>query len=259
MDTKLLAGDTAIVTGAAGDIGRAIAEALAREGAHVLLTDIAAEKGLAATAVLVQTGAQCAFIAADLTDPEAPKQILDEALRRFGRISILVHCASPNHQAEAVLAVPEEEWERMLAVNVRATYRLGRLIGQHMRDEGIKGRMLFITSLHAETPRTVPHYSVAKAGMAMLMKEMARALAPHGIRVNAIAPGVISAKKWFAGAEAYTRAIAMGRMGKPEEVGGMAVALLADSFGGYVNGTTVIVDGGLSLYNWLPDPNQQDS
>jgi 3-oxoacyl-[acyl-carrier protein] reductase len=113
--------------------------------------------------------------------------------------------------------------------------------------------MLYLTSLHAETPRNLPHYSAAKAGQTMLVKELARALGPHGIRVNAIAPGAIPGGGFAADVAALEAKIAMGRAGTPEDIAGMAVALLSDQFSGYVTGTTVVVDGGLALHNWI-DP-----
>jgi NAD(P)-dependent dehydrogenase (short-subunit alcohol dehydrogenase family) len=113
--------------------------------------------------------------------------------------------------------------------------------------------MLFITSLHAYTPRNLPHYSATKAGQTMLVKELARAFGPAGIRVNAIAPGAIPGGGFAANVGALTPKIALGRVGTPADIAGMAVALLSDRFAGYVTGTTVVVDGGLALHNWI-DP-----
>lgn len=121
----------------------------------------------------------------------------------------------------------------------------------------MKGRMLSITSLHAETPRNLPHYSASKAGQTMLVKELARALGPHGIRVNAIAPGAIPGGGFDAkgaGIERLARCTSLKRLGTPEEIAGMAVALLADRFSAYVTGTTVVVDGGIALHNWIEPP-----
>lgn len=249
---QLLRGDAAIVTGAGVGIGQAIAEALAREGATVLLTDINTETSQALASKLRAEGHEATHFTADLNDPDAPTQVFDAALKQLGRVSILVHCASPYHQEENVSTVTEDAWESMFNINVKAGFRLAQLSADHMKKEGIKGRMIFVTSLHAETPRGVPHYSVAKAGMAVLVKELAKAHGRHGIRVNAIAPGIIAAN-WFAAADALARAIPMRRLGTPEEVAGTAVALLVDRFSGYINGTTVVVDGGLSLHNWIPD------
>jgi NAD(P)-dependent dehydrogenase (short-subunit alcohol dehydrogenase family) len=112
--------------------------------------------------------------------------------------------------------------------------------------------MLFVTSLHAESPRNLPHYSAAKAGQTMLMKELARALGPRGIRVNAIAPGAIPGGG-FAAPQAMADKIPLGRFGTPADVAAMAVAVLSERFGAYVTGATLVVDGGIALHNWI-DP-----
>src|SRR6516164_9030277 len=110
----------------------------------------------------------------------------------------------------------------------------------------------FITSLHAYTPRNLPHYSATKAGQTMIVKELARALGVDGIRVNAIAPGAIPGGGFDASIASFAKMIPLGRTGTPEDVADMAVALLCDRFSRYVTGATFVVDGGLSLYNWIP-------
>ncbi len=89
------------------------------------------------------------------------------------------------------MAVTEAQWDAMVDVGLRAGFVLGQAVGAHMKARGIKGRMLYVTSLHAYSPRNLPHYSATKAGQTMLVKELARALGRDGIRVNAIAPGAI--------------------------------------------------------------------
>ena len=247
--TGLLNGDTALITGAASGIGRGIARALAQEGARLVLTDVLEKPG---EAVAAETGG--IFVEADLTQPTAFQGVFDAALAKLGSISVFVHCAAPSRrEGQTALAVSAEQWDEMLAITLRSGFLLAQAVGRHMRDAGVRGRMLFLTSLHAETPRNLPHYSAAKAGQTMLVKELARALGPHGIRVNAIAPGAIPGGGFAADVAALKAKIAMGRTGTPEDVAGMAVALLADRFSGYVTGTTVVVDGGLALHNWI-DP-----
>jgi NAD(P)-dependent dehydrogenase (short-subunit alcohol dehydrogenase family) len=229
---KLLEGDRALVTGAAGGIGRGIAAALEAEGAEVLRADLAE---------------------ADLSQPGEATRLAAEAIRRLGRVSILVHAASPRRlEAQKALAASEAQWREMLEVNLNSAFILAQSLGTHMKEQGIRGRMLFITSLHAESPRNLPHYSAAKAGQTMLMKEFARALGPHGIRVNAIAPGAV-AGGGFAAPPAMTAKIPLGRFGTPADVAAMAVAVLSERFGAYVTGTTLVVDGGIALHNWI-DP-----
>jgi 3-oxoacyl-[acyl-carrier protein] reductase len=244
----LLDGDTALVTGAASGIGRGIAKALAAEGVRLALSDIAEEPG---QALARELGA--AFLPADLAEPSAARQLFDAAERALGSISILVHSAAPKRrESETALAVTESEWDAMVTVGLRSGFVLGQTAGAHMTARNIKGRMLFITSLHAYTPRNLPHYSATKAGQTMLVKELARALGAAGIRVNAIAPGAIPGGGFAADVAALEKMIPLGRTGTPDDIAGMAVALLCDRFSRYVTGTTVAVDGGLALYNWIP-------
>lgn len=255
MSEGLLAGDTALVTGAASGIGRGIAVALAREGARVMLADIDAARGEPIAAALQKEGHDARFVATDLTKPDGAATLLQRTLEALGSISVLVHSASPRRlEADTIFAVSDDTWRGMLAVNLHAGFDLARGAARDMIARGVKGRMLFLTSLHAETPRNLPHYSASKAGQTMLMKELARALGPHGIRVNAIAPGAIPGGGFDAkgvGVERLIRCTSLGRLGTPEDVAAMAVALLADRFSAYVTGTTVVVDGGLALHNWI--------
>jgi len=258
MSGNLLAGDTALVTGAASGIGRGIAQALAREGARVALSDNDAARGEPVAAALHGEGHDARFIAADLATAEGAATLLKRAVEALGSISILVHSASPRRlEADTIFAVSDATWHGMLAVNLHAGFELARGAAQNMIARKVKGRMLFLTSLHAESPRNLPHYSASKAGQTMLVKELARALGPHGIRVNAIAPGAIPGGGFDAkgaGIERLTRCTSLGRLGTPEDIAGMAVALLADRFSAYVTGTTVVVDGGLALHNWIEPP-----
>lgn len=248
MAEGLLAGERALVTGAGSGIGRAIAAALAGEGARVAASDLPASEQAVRSSV---PGA--VFLPADLSDRAAPAALFAAAEAALGGVSILVHSAAPRRlESQTALAVTEAEWDAMIDVNLRAGFLLGQMAGRAMRAGGVRGRMLLVTSLHAETPRNLPHYSAAKAGLTMLTKELARALAPDGIRVNAIAPGAIPGGGFAADVESLSRMIPMGRPGTAEDVAGMALALLCDRFSGYVTGTTVAVDGGLALFNWIP-------
>ena len=228
--SQLLQGDTALVTGAGGGIGRAVAAALADEGATVFGADLQD---------------------ADLSRPGEAARLAGEAVRRLGAVSIFVHAASPRRQeAQKALQVSEAEWREMLEVNLNAGFLIAQTLGRQMVERAVKGRMLFVTSLHAWSPRNLPHYSASKAGQTMLVKELARALGPHGIRVNAIAPGAIPGGG-FAAPQALADKIALKRFGTPAEVAAMAVAVLSERFGAYVTGTTIAVDGGIALHNWI--------
>jgi NAD(P)-dependent dehydrogenase (short-subunit alcohol dehydrogenase family) len=252
---KLLANEAALITGAASGIGRAISMALAHEGAKVVLTDIDPVRGEALASELQRNGHEARFIQADLGGAAGAAGLLAR-LRQIGEaVSLFVHSASPRRkESDHLLSVDDATWQEMLEVNLHAGFTLSRELAKDMIARGIKGRMLFITSLHAHTPRNLPHYSASKAGQTMLVKELARALGPHGIRVNAIAPGAIPGGGFDVAGSGAQRLIActsLGRLGKPEEIAGMALALLSDRFSSYVTGTTVVVDGGISLHNWI--------
>lgn len=228
----LLRADTALVTGAAGGIGRGIAEALRAEGAQVLASD----------------RADC-----DLSKPGQAVALAERAIRELGQVSIFVHAASPRRLEEhTALEVSEATWREMQEVNLNAGFLLGQALGRHMRERQIRGRMLYITSLHAYAPRNLPHYSAAKAGQTMLVREFARALGPHGIRVNAIAPGAVPGGGFDAAKNpGLLETIPLGRFGAPADVAAMAVAVLSERFGSYVTGATIAVDGGIAQHNWI--------
>lgn len=240
---KLLEGERALVTGCASGIGRGVAKALIAEGATVLGSDInapPAEDGID-------------FLAGDLSQRDGWKTLLDGALARLGSISLFVHSASPRRlEHDTPLSVSEETWDMMTGVNLRSGFFLAREIGRHMKENKTKGRILLVTSMHRETPRTLPHYSASKAGMTMVMKELARALAPDGIRVNAIAPGAIPGGGFARDLKELVANIPIGRPGTPDDVAQAAVAVLSERFGRYIVGTTIEVDGGLGLISWIP-------
>jgi NAD(P)-dependent dehydrogenase (short-subunit alcohol dehydrogenase family) len=230
MSNPLLRSDAALVTGAARGIGRAIARAIEAEGGKVLAVD------------------REDF---DLSKPGSALALAATAIKKLKKVSIFVHAASPpRKETQTATQVTEHEWREMLEVQLNSGFLIAQALGRHMRARKIRGRMLFVTSLHAESPRNLPHYSASKAGQTMVMKELARALGPSGIRVNAIAPGAVPGAG-FKGSPALVKKIALKRTGRPEDIAPMAVAILSKKYGAYMTGSTVVVDGGLALYNWL--------
>jgi 3-oxoacyl-[acyl-carrier protein] reductase len=234
--TPLFENETALVTGATNGIGRGITEALRAEGVRVLGVDL---KG--------------ADLDVDLSRPGEAKRLAAEAIAKLGKVSIFVHSASPRrHEEDTALDVSEDTWRTMQEVNLNAGFLLGQALGRHMRERKIRGRMLYITSLHAYAPRNLPHYSAAKAGQTMLVREFARALGKDGIRVNAIAPGAVPGGGFDASKNpGLLAAIPVGRFGTPADVAAMAVAVLSERFGAYVTGATIAVDGGIAQHNWI--------
>jgi NAD(P)-dependent dehydrogenase (short-subunit alcohol dehydrogenase family) len=230
MSTLLLQSDSALVTGAAQGIGQAIARAIEQEGGKVLAVD------------------REDF---DLSLPGSALSLVETAIKKLKNISIFVHAASPPRiESQKTTQVTEKEWREMLEVQLNSGFLIAQALGNHMREKKIRGRMLFVTSLHADSPRNLPHYSASKAGQTMVMKELARALGPSGIRVNAIAPGAVPGAG-FKGSPALVDKIALKRVGKPGDIAPMAMAILSEKYGAYMTGSTVVVDGGLALYNWL--------
>ena len=248
----LFRGEHALVTGSASNIGRAIALSLAREGATVRCVDVDQARNASTVDEISKAGGKAQAVTVDLATTDGWRA----ALPPDGEpLDLFVHSASPaRRETDNALAVTEAVWDGMVNTNVRSGFFLAREIGRRMLAGGIKGRMLFITSLHAETPRNIPHYAASKAGQTMVVKELARALGPAGIRVNALAPGAVPGGGFNAAAFSFDGKIPLGRLGRPEDMADMALALLCDRFSGYVTGTTVAVDGGIALYNWIPLP-----
>ena len=244
--------DAAIVTGAGNGIGRAIALGLVAQGVRTVFADTNADTVNAAAEAAVDRALATAWVG-DLASKAECDRLLADARTRNGLVTRFVHSASPpRHERDHLLAVSDETWERMRSVNLDAGFRLGRGISKALIAAKSPGALLYLTSLHAETPRNLPHYSTSKAAMAMLVKELARALGRYSIRVNALVPGAIAAGGFVAD-PGLARHIPLGRLGNAGDLAPMALAILSDTVSGYVTGTSVVVDGGLALTNWF-DP-----
>lgn len=251
----MFTGEIAVVTGAASNIGKGIATALAGEGAELVLTDVDDAKLGAVADEITSGGGTCRTVIADLASRDDWKLVVD---CMDGQVpDIFVHSACPRrHETDLVQEVSEETFDAMINTNVRSGFMLARAFANQMKDAQNLGRILFLTSLHADTPRNLPHYSGSKAAMTMIMKELARQMGPYGIRVNAIAPGAVPGGGFTTSEDSFQpkRKIPLGRFGTPEDVAGPALALLSDRFSKYVTGTTVVVDGGLQLFSWIDAP-----
>jgi NAD(P)-dependent dehydrogenase (short-subunit alcohol dehydrogenase family) len=249
----LFKGERAVVTGAASSIGRAIAIAVAREGAKVLLVDVDAGRNAETVRLIGDAGGDCDALICDLAVPGGEREVL----RYLGgaAVDMFVHSASPpRHERDDVRGVDGATFDAMLSTNLRAGFFLGRELATGMAAAGRRGRLLYLTSLHAGSPRRLPHYSAAKAGMRAIVQELARAYGPDGIRVNALAPGAVPGGGARNITDAFRSKIALRRVGTPDDMAASAVALLSDRFSPYVTGTTLAVDGGLALFNWIDEP-----
>jgi 3-oxoacyl-[acyl-carrier protein] reductase len=245
--------EAALVTGAGNGIGRAIALALVGEGVKTLFADISEERLDAAIKASPRPELAVPFVG-DLGQPAVRDALLSHAEARIGRITHFVHSASPpRREADHILAVSEDTWRQMHAVNIDAGFHLARELARKLIAAKTRGSFLFLTSLHAGTPRNLPHYSSAKAAMAMLVKELAKSLGRHSIRVNALVPGAIAAGGFVAD-PTLARHIPLGRLGEANDLAPMALAVLSNTISGYVTGAAITVDGGLSLTNWFDPP-----
>ncbi|MBR0757809.1 SDR family oxidoreductase [Bradyrhizobium jicamae] len=246
--------DAALVTGAGNGIGRAIAQGLVGEGVRTVFADVSAERIDAAIKQSSRRDLAFPWVG-DLGKPAACDALLAHARSVLGQITHLVHSASPpRREADHAMAVDRDTWQQMHAVNLDAGFHLARELAKDLIAARQPGSLLFLTSLHAGTPRNLPHYSTAKAGMAMLVKELAKTWGRHGIRVNALVPGAVAAGGFVAD-PALARHIPLGLLGQAEDLVPMALAVLSNKFSGYVTGASIVVDGGLSLTNWFAPPD----
>ena len=249
MGVGILENKIAIVTGASRGIGRAIAETLVREGARVVICgrkqesieQVAREIGPAARPIACHVGR--------LTDLE---NLVATASREFGRIDILVNNAGTNVGQGPCLAVDEGQFDKMIEVNLKSAFRLTRLVAPAMCERG-SGSIINMSSISGLRPQLEGLlYSMTKAALIMMTQSYALELGPRGVRVNAIAPGMIeTALSEYYWKDETRRALILKkqpiqRMGKPQDVAELAL-LLASDRGSYITGQTFVVDGGFML------------
>jgi 3-oxoacyl-[acyl-carrier protein] reductase len=245
--------EAALVTGAGNGIGRAIALALVGEGVRTMFADVSEERVTSAVSASARPELALPWVG-DLASPAAREALLAHARARLGRVTHFVHSASPpRREADHALAVSTETWAQMHAVNLEAGFHLSRELARELIAAKTPGSFLLLTSLHAGTPRNLPHYSTAKAGMAMLVKELAKTFGRHGIRINALVPGAVAAGGFVAD-PSLAKHIPLGRLGEAQDLAPMALAVLSNRISAYVTGAAIVVDGGLSLTNWFEPP-----
>ncbi len=245
-----LQGRVAIVTGGSQGIGEACARRFARDGAHVVIADMADAPGEQLAAEL---GAM--YVHCDVGDKAQVDALVAAAMARHGRIDILVNNAGI-FKASDFLEVTEADFDAVLRVNLKGSFLVGQAVAREMAKVG-KGSIVNMSSVNGTlTIPTIASYNVSKGGINQLTRVMALALADKGIRVNAVAPGTIAtelaAKAVLTSDDAKARILGrtpMKRLGEPHEIAD-AVAYLASDAASYVTGEILVVDGGRMTLNY---------
>jgi glucose 1-dehydrogenase len=257
----LLENQRAVVTGASSGIGAAIARALGEAGASVIVNYHSDEAGAQATvAAIAAAGGKAGPVQADVSRPEDCARLFDAADAQFGGVDIAI--LNAGIQADAAFTeMTLEQWQRVIGVNLTGQFLCAQHAVRRFRKQGIDparsqalGKIVFTSSVHQRIAWAGHvNYAASKGGLKLLMESMAQELSPEKIRVNAIAPGAIETDinrpAWTteAARTELLKLIPYGRVGVPEDVGRVAAWLASDE-ADYVVGTTIFVDGGMTLY-----------
>ncbi len=250
---------TALITGAARGIGRAIAIALSKEGFDIAVADVLdkkdADEGLTACEKL---GAKTLYIQSDISKPDSRKTILDTIKKDFGRLNVLVNNAGVSVKVRAdLLEASEESFDRLININLKGPYFLTQLVAKWMIEQkknnpSYEGRIVNIASMSSYTSSTGRgEYCISKAGVSMMTKLYADRLSEFNINVYEIRPGIIATDMTAGVKEKYDKLIADGilpikRWGSPEDIA-LAVSTLAKGLLPYSTGEVINVDGGFHL------------
>lgn len=253
----ILEGKVALVTGGAGDLGNAMAVHLAREGAAVAIWDVVAEAEAKERIARVKVaGGKVLYQQVDIRQRVSVETALDHLTGQLGALDII--CANAGIvEAKPFLEITQESWQRHLDINLTGSFNVGQAAARRMVATKKQGRIIFTSTWVAEIPwPEITAYTVSKAGLNMLTRQMARELAAYGIRVNAIAPGIVQAG--LAGrqlreepqyAARVAKVIPLGAPGTPEEIA-QAVIYMCSPATDYMTGTILLLDGGCSLFQF---------
>ena len=242
-----LDGKVAVVTGSARGIGKGIATLFSREGARVVISDTLETEGRQTAEALNAAGGETIFQPADMSASGDIHHLVSATVKHFGRIDIACHNAGiyPQHLIEDI---SDEEWDKVLGVNLRGLFVLTRACIPHMKAQRY-GRILATSSITG--PRVSQpyhaHYAASKAGINGFLKSAAVELAKFGITANGVEPGNVATEAWSENTQEFIqgmeRAVPMHRLGTPLDVA-RAMLFLASDEADYITGTTIIVDGG---------------
>lgn len=247
---KLLEGKTALITGAARGIGKAIAIKFAQEGANIAFTDLVIDDNALATQTEIEAfGVKAKGFASDASNFEATKAVVAEIQKEFGRIDILVNNAGITKDG-LLLRMSEEQWDRVININLKSAFNFTRNVVPVMFSQrsGSIINMASVVGVHGNAGQA--NYAASKAGMIALAKSVAQEMGPRGIRANAIAPGFIETAMTAAlpdkVREEWKVKIPLRRGGQPEDIANVATFLASD-MSSYVSGQVIEVDGGMNM------------
>lgn len=248
-----LSGRTALITGAASGIGFGVAQSLIAAGASVAVNDIDAKK---ASNAVKRLGENAFALPGDIACTDEVKTIVGGAAARSGKLDILVNNAGVSQPPVSLRSLHVSDWQRVIDVNLRGAFLASQAAAHHMIEDGA-GSIVNISSVTGLAPFPASNaYGVSKAGVGMLTQTLALELARHGVRVNAVAPGVIDAPmlRTLAGdgkeLESVRRRVPLGRLGQASEIG-LAVAFLCSEAASYITGAVLPVDGGWVAYGGI--------
>ena len=242
---------TAVVIGATGELGGAIAEGLCRAGADTLLVGRNEDAGIRRAEAFREEfdGGTAVFHTCDTTAREDLEDLVDFADQKFGRIDTWVNSAGVN-SATPFFEIDEDEWDHIMEVNLKGVFLACQVVGRYLIDQGEGGSIINVSSMAGMTPLSrVFTYSASKAGLINLSKNLAREWAPHDVRVNCIAPGFFPAEQnkeilpeeRIADIMGHTP---MDRFGEPQELMGTTLLLASEKAGSFITGANIPVDGG---------------